>query len=119
MRGNFTTTDGDVVCRARLELHDAAAAFAIARIEPERQRVAPRVLAGFAEAHRTSACAGISGRCPIDAERFESGGYESEKKHAIAHGGWSIARRLATNPPRLRWRAEYRCRVNTDSTVEG
>src|SRR3954465_1046513 len=50
----LATANLQFVFRAGLELHDAAAAFAIARVVPKRKCVAPLRLARFAELHRTT-----------------------------------------------------------------
>src|SRR5258708_33271199 len=67
------TAELDFVLRARFELHQAAAAFRVARIEPERQAFAPRGLAGLAEPDRAAARAGIGGGRPVNPDPFGSG----------------------------------------------
>src|SRR6267378_3180084 len=88
------------------------AAFAVAGIEPQRQRLAPGALAGFAKAQRTTARSRICGRCPVDAERFESGDYarlgaerrqrsgQRDVDEKVAHIRPRMAQRPAMHPPR-------------------
>jgi hypothetical protein len=99
----------DFVERSRREPHEAAAAFAVARIEPERQSFAPRVFARLAEAHGAALRAWISFRLHVQADGFEGrdgvripgNGVpgKKEKQQCDAHGGIARARGEG-NPPR-------------------
>src|SRR5258706_7059832 len=55
-------TNFDLVFRAGLEMHQAAAAFRVARIEPERQALAPRRRAELSVLDRAAARARSGGR---------------------------------------------------------
>ena len=61
------------VLRAGRQVDDAAAAFAVARVVPERQRLFPRLLAALPIAHEAAGRPGSRWRLPVNAERLESG----------------------------------------------
>src|SRR5258708_4357919 len=67
------TAELDFVLRARFELHQAAAAFRVARIEPERQAFAPRALAGLAELDPPPPRAPTPPRSPVTPTRSQHG----------------------------------------------
>src|SRR5258706_1568722 len=90
LAGNF-----DLLFRFPSEVHEAAAAFAVARIEPERKALLPRAFARLAVAHRAARGAGIRRRRVIEADRLEGGdrflrcggqrAYEEKNREVGAH----------------------------------
>ena len=93
----------DLVRGAGLELDDAAAALAVAGVEPEGQRLAPARVTALAEPQRAAARSGICRWCPVDAERFESGddvrlGAEHRDRSRQRH----VHEKVAHKPPRMR-----------------
>src|SRR5438874_532726 len=126
------TAELDFVLRPRLEMHEAAAALGVARIEPERQAFAPCGIAVLTKLNGAAARSWIRRRRPINADRFESGdgprlcskrrrGTRQRKKYQrIADHRASIARRSARvyrglPPMESGMSGEYlqRCRLRT------